>query len=121
MTILRSTTFFLWFALVSTALSLLALPALPFDRRFIVFVSHVWSRAILWGLNAIAGVDYEIRGPVPHESALVAAKHMSMWDTVALYLLLGQPFAVAKRELLQIPFYGWFIAKAGAVVVDRKG
>lgn len=121
MTLLRSAIFFLWFALVSTVLSLLALPALALDRRLTVFVSHCWSRTILWGLRAIAGLDYEIRGAPPHGRVLVASKHMSMWDTVALYLLLGDPFVVVKRELLRIPFYGWFVAKSGAIAIDRSG
>jgi 1-acyl-sn-glycerol-3-phosphate acyltransferase len=120
MTVLRSSVFFLWFALTSTVMSLLAFPALVLDRRVIVFVSHSWSRVTLFGLKHIAGLDYEIRGPIPPNGAVVASKHMSMWDTIALYLLLGQPFPVVKQELLQIPFYGWFVAKAGAIVVDRK-
>jgi 1-acyl-sn-glycerol-3-phosphate acyltransferase len=75
----------------------------------------------LWGLKVFAGLDYEVRGSIPQHGAVIASKHMTMWDSVALYLLLDQPFAVVKRELLQIPFYGWFVAKAGAIVIDRKG
>jgi len=120
-TLLRSAIFFLWFALVSTLLSLASVPALALDRRLIVFVSHSWSRATLWGLKRIAGLDYEIRGNLPPPGVLIASKHMSMWDTIALYLLLGEPFPVVKRELLRIPFYGWFVAKAGAIAIDRGG
>ena len=50
---------------------------------------------------------------------LVAAKHMSMWDTLALYLLLDDAAIVVKRELLNIPFYGWYISKAGVIAIDR--
>jgi 1-acyl-sn-glycerol-3-phosphate acyltransferase len=52
---------------------------------------------------------------------LAAAKHMSMWDTVALYVLLGKPAMVFKRELGSIPFYGWFVRKAEMVSIDRDG
>jgi 1-acyl-sn-glycerol-3-phosphate acyltransferase len=121
MTLLRSAIFFLWFALASTVLSLLALPGLAFDRRFVVFVSHTWSRATLWGLKTIAGLDYEIRGSPAPRSVLIASKHMSMWDTIALYLLLGDPAVIVKRELLRIPFYGWYIWRAGAIAIDRGG
>jgi len=51
---------------------------------------------------------------------LVAAKHMSMWDTMALYLALDAPATVLKRELLYIPFYGWFLWKATAIAIDRS-
>ena len=50
---------------------------------------------------------------------LVASKHMSMWDTLALYLVLDDPAIVLKRELLRIPFYGWYLWKAAAIAIDR--
>jgi 1-acyl-sn-glycerol-3-phosphate acyltransferase len=119
MTVLRSIVFFLWFALASTVVSLLALPAMVLDRRIIVFASRTWSRATLWGLKNIAGLEYEIRGPLPPKGVLVASKHMSMWDTIALYLFLDDPTVVLKRELLRVPFYGWFAWKAGVIAIDR--
>ncbi len=60
-----------------------------------------------------------MRGEIPRGTVLVAAKHMSMWDTVALYLLLDDVCMVVKQELLRIPFYGWYIAKAGVIGIDR--
>src|SRR6185436_2943851 len=58
-------------------------------------------------------------GAVPRGPVLVASKHMCMWDTLALYLALDEPAIVLKRELLRIPFYGWFLAKAAAIPIDR--
>lgn len=121
MTVFRSALFLAWFAAVSVVLSLLALPTLLLDRRAVVAVSRLWSRATLFGLKAIAGLDYEIRGSAPKDGVIVAAKHMSMWDTVALYLILDDPIVVIKRELLRIPFYGWYIWKAGSIAIDRDG
>ena len=120
MTLLRSMIFFVWFALVSTVMSLLAVPSLVLPRQVVVFVSRNWSRAILFGLKVIAGLDYEVRGPLPAHGVLVASKHMSMWDTIALYLLLDDPTVVVKRELLRVPFYGWYIWKAGVIAIDRN-
>src|SRR3974390_369397 len=121
MTVLRSAIFFLWFALTSASLALLGVPALLLDRRVTVSLSRTWSRATLWGLKAFAGLDYEIRGPIPPKQVLVASKHMSMWDTIALYLFLDDPTVVLKRELLRIPFYGWMAWKAGVISIDRSG
>ena len=120
MTLFRSVVFFLWFALASTVLSLVGLPAMLLDRRAIVGISHGWSHATLWGLKRIAGLEYEIRGTPPPKGVLIASKHMSMWDTIALYLILDDPTVVLKRELLRIPFYGWFAWKAGVIAIDRE-
>lgn len=121
MTILRSTIFFIWFILVSVAIHLAALPVLLMPSGVTLWVARIWCRAILWGLKVFAGLGYEVRGPVPVGGVLVASKHMSMWDTVALYLLLNDGAFVAKRELLNIPFYGWYLKKAGTIIIDRGG
>jgi 1-acyl-sn-glycerol-3-phosphate acyltransferase len=44
-----------------------------------------------------------------------------MWDTIALYILLDKPAIVFKRELGIIPFYGWYLRKAGMISIDRDG
>ena len=118
-TLVRSILFFVYFAAVSVAMHIAALPTLVLPRMAIVRTSQAWSRTILWGLKVIAGCDYEVRGEIPHGAVLVAAKHMSMWDTMALFMLLDDVSIVVKQELLKIPFYGWYIAKAGVIGIDR--
>jgi 1-acyl-sn-glycerol-3-phosphate acyltransferase len=119
MTAVRSALFLAWFLAVTTLLSLLFLPVLILPRGATVWLARAWSRATFFGLKLFAGLDWEIHGVVPTGPVLVAAKHMSMWDTLALYLALDQPAIVLKRELLYIPFYGWFLWKAAAVPIDR--
>jgi 1-acyl-sn-glycerol-3-phosphate acyltransferase len=121
MTALRSVLFFLWFAVISVVIHIASLPALVLPRRVTVWVSRRWSESVFWGLKIFAGLNYEVRGKIPDEAVLVAAKHMSMWDTLALYLLLYDPAVVVKRELLKVPFYGWYIKKARVIAVDRAG
>ena len=121
LTFLRSAIFFLWFALVSAAICIVFLPALVLPRRITVWMSRQWSMLVFWGLRVIAGVGFEIRGTPPPSGVLVASKHMSMWDTLALYLVLDDPAVVLRRSLQWIPFYGWYITKAGSIPIDRAG
>ncbi len=116
---LRSALFLLWFLAATTILSLIFLPVLLLPRGATIWLARVWSRVTFFGLKLFAGIDWEIRGRVPTGPVLVAAKHMSMWDTLALYLALEAPGIVLKRELLRIPFYGWFLWKATAIPIDR--
>jgi 1-acyl-sn-glycerol-3-phosphate acyltransferase len=118
-TFVRSTLWFVYFLAVSVAMHIAAVPTLILPRRAIVRTSQAWSRVLLWGLKRIAGLDYEVRGEIPRGAVLVAAKHMSMWDTIALYMLLDDTVIVLKRELLAIPFYGWYLKKAGMIAIDR--
>jgi len=119
MTALRSLLFLLWFALISVILSLIFVPVLLLPRGATVWLARLWARATFWGLKVFAGIDFEVRGTPPRGPVLVAAKHMSMWDTLALYLLLDRPGIVLKRELLYVPFFGWFVWKAAAIPIDR--
>jgi 1-acyl-sn-glycerol-3-phosphate acyltransferase len=115
----RSALFLLWFLFVTTILSLVFLPVLVLPRAATVWLARLWSRATFWGLKVFTGIGFEIRGIPPRGPVLVASKHMSMWDTMALYLALEAPATVLKRELLYIPFYGWFLWKATAIPIDR--
>jgi 1-acyl-sn-glycerol-3-phosphate acyltransferase len=119
-TFVRSVLYMLFFVAFSTVMFLAVLPALILPRMVMVRASQIWSRVMFWGLRVIAGCGYEIRGEIPKGPLLFAAKHMSMWDTLALYALIDDVCIVVKRELISIPFYGWYINKAGVIAVDRK-
>jgi len=121
MTLLRSAIFFVWFLFVSVTLCLLAVPLLLGPRRGAGYLGAFWSRLVFWGLRVFAGTRYEVRGPRPPNGVLIAIKHMSMWDTCAIYTLLDDPAIVLKRGLLLIPFYGWYLWKAGMIPIAREG
>ncbi len=121
MTILRSTLFFVYFALLSAVLHIACLPLLAMPRRFTRIAPVLWCHGVLWGLKAIAGLGFEVRGTVPPPGVLIAPKHMSMWDTVAMWTLQKNSTFVLKRELFNIPFYGWYARKMGMIGIDREG
>lgn len=121
MILVRSTVYFLWFALLTAVLNVGFLPALVLPRQVARFAARLWCRGQLWGLRTIAGLDYEVRGTLPPRGVLVASKHMSMWDTLALFLLAGDVVIVLKRELLFVPFYSWYALKLRFIFIDRNG
>ena len=121
--VIRSALFLAWFALVSVVLNVGCLPLLAAPRQGVVFMGRVWARLVLWGLKWIAGVGLEIRGhkPQPGQAVFIAAKHLSMWETVAFMDLHPDPAIIIKRELLWVPFYGWYAKHAGMIGIDRQG
>jgi 1-acyl-sn-glycerol-3-phosphate acyltransferase len=116
---LRSIAFNLALYVTGIAVGLLATPALFMPRRAAVAVLGNLSRLVLWLLKVLAGTSYEVRGELPNGPVLVAAKHQSMWDTIAFPALLNDPAMVLKSELLWIPYYGWFSKKAKMIAIDR--
>jgi 1-acyl-sn-glycerol-3-phosphate acyltransferase len=121
MTILRSTIFLVWFVAMTAVLAILFLPTLVASRRGAALLGYTWSAAVFWGLRVFAGTRFEVRGKIPPSGMLVAVKHMSMWDTMAVYYLLDDPAIVLKHDLLYVPFYGWYLWKARMIPIDRDG
>ena len=121
MTLLRSLVFNLAFYGWTAFLGVAALPMLLAPRARAMRFGRWWSRSVLDLARAVAGIDYELRGAkhLPREPAIIAMKHQSAWDTLAVPALLGDVAIVLKRELLWIPLYGWYARKAGMIPVDR--
>ena len=91
-----------------------------------------WSKFSLWVLEKLCNITYEIRGleNIPQKNTkgnviesgfIVACKHQSMWETIIFHLIFDRPVYSWKKELLQIPFYGWFLNKISGITIDRKG
>lgn len=97
-------------------------PCLLVPRRVFMRLVKLWARQSLWLLRVIAGTKIEIRGQekIPPGGLLVASKHQSMWETFALVPLFEDPTFILKRELMWIPFFGWYTWKADCVPVNRK-
>lgn len=108
---------------VTTALFLIfCSPLLLAPRRWAVAGLRAHAHTTLWLMRWIVGTEMEVRGRehLPEGAYLVAAKHQSAWDTVALILLFPDPALVMKAELLKIPVYGWFCAKFGMIPIQRE-
>jgi len=118
---LRSALFLTWFVAVSLIVNVVCLPLLVLPRRATVWAANKWARAILFGLKHVAGVSLQVRGCTPSGPALIAAKHFSVWETIALLTLLRDPAIVLKRDLLFIPLYGWYCIKQDMIPIDRRG
>jgi len=120
---LRAFAFNLAWVAATLAIGVVGLPLLLAPRRVVMAVGRFWARIVLALLSGIIGMRAEVRGRtnLPAGPCLIAMKHQSMWDTLMLPVVLGDPAVVVKRELLMVPFYGWYAARAGSIFIDRKG
>lgn len=120
---LRSLLFTAWLYLSMPIFAIGLSPALVMPHRFAMGVVKLWARTVLFGLRWIAGVKVDFRGLEnrPSGAALVASKHQGMLDIVALLAVLPDACFVMKKELMPLPFFGWFAWKTGMIAVDRAG
>ncbi|QGM45387.1 lysophospholipid acyltransferase family protein [Methylocystis heyeri] len=98
------------------------LPALPLHRRVTLELGRQWGRTSLWWLEKICGVKHEFRGleNIRSGAVIVACKHQSVWDTFVLPLLFPDFSYILKRELVFIPFFGWYLLSAEQIAIDRS-
>ena len=120
---LRSLLFTAWLYLSMAIFAIGLSPVLLIGRGAAMAVIRLWARFIRFGLRWICGIRIEVRGLEhrPSGAALVAAKHQGMLDVIAPFTFLDDPCFVMKKELLPLPFFGWFAWKTKMIAVDRSG
>ncbi|MBS0564683.1 MAG: 1-acyl-sn-glycerol-3-phosphate acyltransferase [Proteobacteria bacterium] len=104
------------------AMLLLAIWWTPFVllRRDAAFRAvHAFTRWVRWSAAVLVGLKSEIRGEVPQDEVLIAAKHQSFFDIILIVSVLPRPKFIMKKELLWAPILGWYARKIGCVPVDR--
>ncbi len=130
MIFLRSLVYNIYFYLMTLVLCLLILPLMlvPTTRyisaeQLILNTARLWSFCGIWGLRVICGTRLEIRGRenLMASGAIIAAKHQSVLEIMALCTLVTKPTFINKRELFWVPMFGWYMWKSGQIPVDRKG
>jgi 1-acyl-sn-glycerol-3-phosphate acyltransferase len=118
---LRGAAFVLLAYALMGAMGVIGAPVVLWSERLSRAWMKLYIRVAFAMLRAICGLRVEIRGPVPQGDVIVAAKHQSLLDVLALYLALPEPRFVMKRELLLAPVFGLYARRAGCVPIDRSG
>lgn len=121
MIVVRSLAFNVIFYLNLIVWMVVILPVLLLPRYILVAIIRAWANFNFGLLRTIAGIDVEVRGrnKIPPGACLVAAKHQSVWETFALFAFFDDPCFILKRELMWIPFFGWYARKDRLIAVDR--
>ncbi|HWT13421.1 MAG TPA: lysophospholipid acyltransferase family protein [Allosphingosinicella sp.] len=121
MRFLRSAAFAVLFYGWTVVAVLLSFPVSLFGTGPLRAWADGWARAHRWLAAHLLGIRSRIEGSPPLGAVIVAAKHQSMFETLEMMLILAEPAAVLKRELVDIPFWGWVVRRYGVIPVDRAG
>jgi 1-acyl-sn-glycerol-3-phosphate acyltransferase len=105
------------------AVALAGLPLLLGPRRWTLRLVRVWVRVVMAALRLFCGVRVEVRGRehIPAGAGFIAAKHLAMLDTLIPLDVLPDASFVLKRELMRLPFWGWYAYKLDMLPIDRGG
>ncbi|EAB6718295.1 1-acyl-sn-glycerol-3-phosphate acyltransferase, partial [Salmonella enterica subsp. enterica] len=85
------------------------------------FVPKFWANTSLDLQDRMTGSRRQITGMenLPEGSFILAPKHQSFWDVLAFFPYIDDVLFILKRELMWIPFFGWYIMKMRMIPVHR--
>lgn len=85
-------------------------------------IAQYWGHANLFLLRWVTGIRTRVLGSanIPQGPCIIAAKHMSDWDIFAILPHASPPAFVAKKELMDIPFFGWAAKSFDTIRIDRS-
>jgi 1-acyl-sn-glycerol-3-phosphate acyltransferase len=80
-----------------------------------------WAALLGWSAWLCLGIRPKVTGTMSSGPFLFAAKHESLYEAIELTRMLRAPATVMKRELADIPVWGWCTRQYGVIVIDRAG
>jgi len=120
---LRSLLFYSGYSLLTVWFSLTGLLIfswLPYAAR--ASYLGLWNFATLRWLALTCGVRYVVRGAehLPPGPCVILSKHQSQWETYYLQVMKRPVATVLKKELLNVPFFGWGLRLLEPIAIDRN-
>ena len=79
-----------------------------------------WSRMHYFLTRHVLGIRSRVEGAFPPGPYLIAVKHQSMFETIEVVRLGHLPAVVLKRELYDIPLFGFVTRCFGVIPVERS-
>ena len=120
MTVLRSLLYAAIFYSVTALWVLAGLIASLFGRRPTLAVVQSWVELHQQLAKNLLGIRSRVEGKIPDGPHLIAVKHESMFETTEMVRLTNLPVIVMKKELADIPFFGWMTRRYGVIAVERS-
>jgi len=121
---LRSLLFYVVFYVQTVVVAVIVgISAMLWGRtRFGWGLALYWIHSNLFFLRWLAGIRTDVQGEenIPDGPCIIASKHMSDWDIFALLPGSRRPAFIAKKELIDIPFFGHAARAFDTIRLDRS-
>lgn len=119
-----SVLFNIFYVFWTVFIGIIFLPAVFLPQHIIILiVGKIWARGLYFFLKIFCNLKLNLIGKnnIPSSPAIFASKHQSALETFMFHLLLNKPVFVLKKELLDIPIFGFYLKKMGMIAIDRDG
>ena len=113
--------FFFYFGVIFVCLFFL--PALILPQKITLYGGKIlgfWSK---FCLEIFLSTKVVVKGKeniLDNKKFFIASAHQSQFETFFLQTLFNSPVFILKKELLNIPIFGWHLKKIGSISIDRN-
>ena len=120
---IRNSLFSIFFFIGIIIISIIFLPALLLPRKITLLGGKLMGYWAELCLKVFLSVKIIIKGKeniINNQKFFIAASHQSMFETFYLQTIFNSPVFILKKELLQIPIFGWYLKKIGSISINRN-
>ena len=104
-------------------ISIIFLPALFLPQKVVLFGGKLMGYWAGFCVKFFLSTKIIIKGKeniISNEKFFISASHQSMFETFYLQTIFNSPVFILKKELLQIPIFGWYLKKIGCISIQRN-
>jgi 1-acyl-sn-glycerol-3-phosphate acyltransferase len=105
---------------VTVVLCIAGVVASLFGRRPTLAVVLGWVDFHHSLARYVLGISVRVEGEIPRGCNLIAVKHQSMFETLEMVRLANLPVIVLKKELADLPLFGFLTGRYGNIAVERS-
>ncbi|UWQ07529.1 lysophospholipid acyltransferase family protein [Aliiroseovarius crassostreae] len=115
----RSLLFIIQMYLVLPIIGFGFIPLIWVKKDFTFVAIRAYCNWVRWTASWMVGLKSEIRGDVPQDEVIIAAKHQSFFDILLIASVLPRPKYIMKKQLKWAPVIGLYGKYTNSVPVDR--
>ena len=120
---IRNFLFLIFFFLGIILISIIFIPSFFLPQRIVLFGGKIMGYWSAFCLRFFLSTKIIIKGKeniINNSKFFIASSHQSMFETFFLQTIFNSPVFILKKELLQIPIFGWYLKKIGSISIDRN-
>ena len=120
---IRNFLFSLFFFLGIVLISIIFLPSLFLPQKIVLFGGKIMGYWASLCLQIFLSTKIVVNGReniIKNKKFFIAASHQSMFETFFLQTIFNSPVFILKKELLNIPIFGWYLKKIGSISIKRN-
>ncbi len=120
---IRNSLFSIFFFAGIITISIIFLPSLLLPRKITLLGGKLMGYWAGFCLKIFLSVKIIVKGKeniITDQKFFIASSHQSMFETFYLQTIFNSPVFILKKELLQIPIFGWYLKKIGSISITRN-